>query len=273
MATATLVVMAAGMGSRFGGMKQLEPVGKGGEVLLDYSVFDAKRAGFDKIVFIIKKENEKDFREIAGDRIARNIEVEYVFQTIPPFRKKPFGTGEAIMLCKDAVDTPFAIVNADDFYGADAFQKIYDGLSLDTYSMVAYDLFNTLSDNGGVSRGVCAIEDGYLTKITETHELTKDCGLAIDTPVSMNMWGFKPDIFDGLAKGFEEFKKTANIEKDEFAVPSYIGGLLKNGELKVRALRTSAVWFGMTYREDKQDVVDKIAALTAQGVYPEKLWD
>ena len=171
MEKATLVVMAAGMGSRFGGLKQLEPVGEHGEVLLDYSVYDAKRAGFDKVVFIIKKSIEKDFRETAGDRISRGMEVEYVFQEIPEHRKKPYGTGDAILRAADAVSTPFAVINADDFYGADAFMKIREGLrDPDDYCMVGYRLANTLSDNGSVSRGVCDIKDGCLADINEQAE-------------------------------------------------------------------------------------------------------
>ena len=273
MAKATLVVMAAGMGSRFGGIKQLEPVGVNGEVLLDYSVYDAIRAGFDKVVFIIKHEIEDDFKRIAGDRISKYIETEYVYQTIPEFRKKPFGTGDAILTTEPVIDGPFAIINADDFYGAEAFKKIREGLDLPTYSMVAYDLANTLSENGGVSRGVCKVRCNYLTSITETHGITKDSGFKPDTPVSMNMWGLKPDIFPELRRRFEEFKKTADVTKDEYLIPSVIGAMRDDGLCKVRVLRTDAVWFGMTYREDKEQVCNKIKALTDAGVYPEKLWD
>lgn len=272
MANATLVVLAAGMGSRFGGVKQLEPVGVEGEVLLDYSVYDAMRAGFDKVVFIIKHEIENDFREIAGDRISRNIETEYVYQTVPPYRKKPMGTGEAILLTRNAVDSPFAVINADDFYGTEAFKLAKLGLNEPDYSMVSYKLFNTLSENGGVSRGVCDIHDGYLKKIVETHNLDSKCGLSEDTPVSMNLWGLKPDIFDELENGLVDFLKTADIRKEEYTIPTIIGNLVESGKHTVRAFQTSAVWFGMTYREDKQYVVDCIRKLTEEGIYPDGLW-
>lgn len=272
MANATLVVMAAGMGSRFGGIKQLEPVGVDGEVLLDYSVYDALRAGFDKVVFIIKHEIEKDFKEIAGDRISKFVETEYVYQTVPPYRKKPLGTGEAILLTRNVIDSPFAILNADDFYGADAFRLIRQGLDEPDYSMVTYMLFNTLSENGGVSRGVCTVEDGYLKKITETHNLDRNCGLPVDTPVSMNLWGLKPDVFGELEDGLVSFMKTADIRRDEFTIPTFIGEQVESGKHSVRALQTSAVWFGMTYREDKAQVVEKIRGLTDTGLYPASLW-
>ena len=273
MATATLVVMAAGMGSRFGGLKQLEPVGANGEVLLDYSVYDAKRAGFDKVVFIIKKEIEKDFRAIAGDRISRNIEVEYVFQEVPPHRKKPYGTGQAILCCENAVDTPFAVINADDFYGADAFQKIRKGLTnTEDYCMVGYRLENTLSENGTVSRGVCEITDGCLTNINEYTALTRDSGIPLDTTVSMNMWGLQPDIFPELKKQFDEFLGTADISKDEYLIPRVIDKLIKTGKHKVNVFNTSAVWYGMTYREDKEKVTMAISKMTEEGLYPKELW-
>lgn len=273
MAKATLVVMAAGMGSRFGGCKQLEPVGTAGEVLLDYSVYDAKRAGFDKVVFIIKKEMEKDFKEIAGDRIARNIEVEYAYQTIPSHRKKPYGTGDAILTTKNLVDTPFVVINADDFYGRDAFVKAYEGLkNKDEYCMIGYRIKNTLSDNGSVARGVCEIKDGYLTDVTEHTAITKDSGLDPETIVSMNMWGIHPDIYPELEAQFAQFLKTANIEKDEFFIPAVIDNMVKNGKKKVRVYDTSAVWYGMTYREDKEKVTSALAKMAEDGIYPKELW-
>ena len=273
MAKATLVVMAAGMGSRFGGIKQLEPVGTSGEVLLDYSVFDAKRAGFDRVVFIIKKEIEKDFKEIAGDRIAKNIAVAYAFQTVPSHRKKPYGTGDAIMTTADIVDSPFAVINADDFYGYDAFKQAYDGLmNKDEYCMVGYRLQNTLSDNGSVSRGVCSIENGYLTDVTEHTAITKDTDLDPNTIVSMNMWGIQPDIYPELKAQFEEFLATANIEKDEFFIPAVIDKMVKDGKKKVRVYDTTAVWYGMTYREDKEKVKQALADMVEAGIYPKELW-
>jgi dTDP-glucose pyrophosphorylase len=273
MAKATLVVMAAGMGSRFGGIKQLEPVGTSGEVLLDYSVFDAKRAGFDRVVFIIKKEIEKDFKEIAGDRIAKNIDVAYAFQTVPPHRKKPYGTGDAIMTTADIVDSPFAVINADDFYGYDAFKKAYEGLmNKDEYCMVGYRLKNTLSENGSVSRGVCAIKDGYLTDVTEHTAITKDTDLDPDTIVSMNMWGIQPDIYPELKAQFEQFLATANIEKDEFYIPAVIDKMVKDGKKQVKVYDTTAVWYGMTYREDKEKVKLALAQMVEDGIYPKELW-
>ena len=273
MANATLVVMAAGMGSRFGGVKQLEPVGAHGEVLLDYSVYDAIRAGFDKVVFIIKKEIEEDFKKLAGDRIARHIEVSYVFQEKPDHRKKPYGTGEAILCTAAVVDTPFAVINADDFYGADAFRQIYEGLrQKDEYCMVGYRLANTLSENGSVSRGVCEIEDGYMVDVTEHTAITRDTDLPADTVVSMNMWGLQPDIFPELAKQFREFLATANIEKDEFFIPRVIDRVVKEKKKKVRVYQTSAVWYGMTYREDKDKVALAIDDMTTKGIYPKELW-
>ena len=273
MATATLVVMAAGMGSRFGGMKQLEPVGAQGEVLLDYSVFDAKRAGFDRVVFIIKKEMEADFRAIAGDRIARHIDVDYAFQSVPPHRKKPYGTGDAILCAADTVKTPFAVINADDFYGYDAFRTIRLGLNDPSdYCMVGYHLFNTLSDNGSVSRGVCAIENGYLSDIREHLAITKDTELPANTIVSMNMWGLQPDIFPELREQFAAFTAVADITKDEFPIPAVIDRLIKQGKRRVRVYDTEAVWYGMTYREDKAKVTKAIADMTANGCYPKELW-
>jgi dTDP-glucose pyrophosphorylase len=269
----TLVIMAAGMGSRFGGLKQIEPVGPNGEFILDYSVRFAKEAGFDRVVFIIKKEIEKDFKEIAGDRIAKNIDVAYAFQTVPSHRKKPYGTGDAIMTTADIVDSPFAVINADDFYGYDAFKQAYDGLmNKDEYCMVGYRLQNTLSDNGSVSRGVCSIENGYLTDVTEHTAITKDTDLDPNTIVSMNMWGIQPDIYPELKAQFEEFLATANIEKDEFFIPAVIDKMVKDGKKKVKVYDTTAVWYGMTYREDKEKVMNAIRGMVEDGIYPKELW-
>ncbi len=273
MAKATLVVMAAGMGSRFGGLKQLEPVGLNGEVLLDYSVYDARRAGFDKVVFIIKESIEKEFRALAGDRISANIETEYVFQQIPAHRKKPYGTGEAILCAADAVDSPFSVINADDFYGEDAFRRIRRGLEdRRDYCMVGYRLENTLSDNGAVSRGVCEIENGFLTDIKEHTALTRESGLPASTVVSMNMWGLQPDIFPELKKQFSEFLETADITKDEFQIPKVIARVIESGMHRVRVYNTDEVWYGMTYREDKEKVAEAVRRMTAEGRYPEELW-
>ncbi len=266
--------MAAGMGSRFGGMKQLEPVGKYRQVLLHYSVYDALRAGFDRVVFIIKRNMEADFRELAGDRIARHADVSYVFQDIPEHRKKPYGTGEAILCAEQAISTPFAVINADDFYGAEAFSLLRKGISAPPcYCMVGYRLFNTLSDNGSVSRGICSVKDGCLTDVTEHTEITRDTALDPETVVSMNMWGLQPDIFPLLREKFGKFLTEADITRDEFQIPKVIDEIIKTGIRRVKVFKTSETWYGMTYREDKQKVCDAIAAMTQKGLYPECLWE
>ena len=284
----TLVVMAAGMGSRFGGLKQLEPVGKNGEAILDFSVYDALDAGFNKIVFVIKKEIEKDFREIVGSRIEKKAKVEYAFQetyklpegfTCPEGRTKPWGTGHAILCCRDIVDTPFAVVNADDYYGKEAFKKIYDCLKANTenYCMVGFRLANTLTENGHVSRGVCEEENGYLTNITERTKI-QDCkytedgenwiALFPDTLVSMNMWGFTPDIFDYLEKDFIEFlKKNIDVPKSEFYLPFVVDRLIKDNIKKVNVLSTEDRWYGVTYKEDKDTVVSALHKMCDDGMY------
>lgn len=286
----TLVVMAAGMGSRFGGLKQLEPVGTNGEVLLDYSVYDAAKAGFNKVVFVIKKEIEKDFRELVGKRIEQKIDVDYAFQeldklpagfTVPADRKKPWGTGHAILCCKDLVDQPFAAVNADDFYGPSAYQQINHYLAQQNgdYCMVGFRLKNTLTDNGTVSRGVCkADSNGHLLDIQEITDIAADCAyldadknkvvLPADTIVSMNMWGFTPDLFGYLEEGFHAFL-TEKIEqpKAEFFLPFQIDELIKDGRKQVKVLVAEDKWYGMTYREDKPVLKAAIAAMTEKGLY------
>lgn len=286
----TLVVMAAGMGSRFGGLKQLEPVGTNGEVLLDYSVYDAAKAGFNKVVFVIKKEIEKDFRELVGKRIEQKIDVDYAFQEldklpagfpVPADRKKPWGTGHAILCCKDLVDQPFAAVNADDFYGPSAYQQINHYLAQQTgdYCMVGFRLKNTLTENGTVSRGVCkADSNGHLCDIQEITDITVDCTyldakgnkvvLPADTIVSMNMWGFTPDLFGYLEDGFHAFL-TERIEqpKAEFFLPFQIDELIKDGRKQVKVLVAEDKWYGMTYREDKPVLKAAIAAMTEKGLY------
>ena len=288
MEKATLVVMAAGMGSRFGGLKQLEPVGEHGEVLLDYSVYDAKRAGFDKVVFIIKKSIEKDFRETAGDRISRGMEVEYVFQEIPEHRKKPYGTGDAILRAADAVSTPFAVINADDFYGADAYRTIYAELQrlpkAGAAAMVGYLLKNTVTAHGTVSRGVCHVKDGYLSDIRETLKIAllqdgvirdEDTGAVLDgdTVVSMNFWGFAPSVFDALETYFHDFLRSeaGQSVKAECLLPTMVGDLLAAGELRVSVLKSADRWFGMTYHEDRARVAQALSKLHETGAYPEKL--
>ena len=264
----TLVVMAAGMGSRFGGLKQIEPIGKNGEVIIDYSAYDAIKAGFDKIVFIIKKEIENDFKRIVGDRIATKIDVEYVYQESPEGRSKPYGTAHAILCCKDVVKTPFVVINADDFYGAIAFKVIHNHLINSTdYAMVGFELENTVTENGTVARGVCEVVDGYLTNVREHTAIPKNNDFPKNTIVSMNMWGFIPSIFDELSIGFENFLNTSNLEKDEYFIPSVVDSIIKKGKAKVRVLTTPDKWYGVTYKEDKDDVVKAINQMTKEGKY------
>ena len=286
---ATLVVMAAGMGSRFGGLKQIEPIGPKGEALLDFSVYDAKKAGFTKVVFVIKHEIEKDFKEIVGKRVEKVLPTEYVFQeiddlpegfTCPEGRTKPWGTGQAILCCKDAVKEPFAIINADDYYGQSAFKQIYEQLKADSenYCVVGYRLANTLTDNGTVSRGVCAVENGFLKQIDERTKI-KDCKyteddgetwveMPEDTVVSMNFWGLNPGIFDFLEREFKAFlNEKINVPKSEFYIPIVIGDLVKNGEKAVKVLVAEDRWYGVTYKEDKPAVVKALGDLVEKGLY------
>ena len=285
----TLVVMAAGMGSRFGGLKQIEPVGKNNEVLLDFSVYDAVKAGFTKVVFVIKHAIEKDFKAIIGKRIEKMVEVEYVFQendvlpenfVCPEDRVKPWGTAHAILCCKDVVKEPFAVVNADDFYGRSAFKKIADFLKKETkdYCMVGFRLVNTLTENGYVSRGVCEIKDNKLSSVTERTKIvdckyTEDDGeswipMSPDTVVSMNLWGFMPDIFGYIEDGFKEFlSKNINVPKSEYYLPSVVSSLIEKGEKQVEVLIAEDKWYGVTYKEDKQNVVDAIGAMVDAGMY------
>lgn len=279
----TLVVMAAGMGSRFGGLKQMTPVGPSGEFLMDFSAYDAKEAGFNKVVFIIKKEMEEDFNRIVGERVKKYIDVDYVFQTmdeLPEGRVKPFGTAHAILCCRDKVNTPFAIINADDYYGKRAYVEINNFLKeskAGEFAMVAYDLDQTTTENGTVTRGVCIVEDGYLKGIRETQgikgfEYCEDGEtvhpLPEDTIVSMNLWGFTPEIFDYLDREYETFKKeTPNIMKDEYLIPGVVDTLIKNGEATVKVLRSPDRWYGMTYREDQEEVMAAMKALCDKGDY------
>lgn len=285
---ATLVVMAAGMGSRFGGLKQIEPLGPNGEALLDYSVYDAKKAGFNKVVFIIKHAIEKDFRRFVGSRIEKSIDVDYVFQetdmlpkgfTCPEEREKPWGTGHAIYCCRNAVKTPFAVINADDYYGKTAYEHIYDHLKTDSedYCMVGFRLANTLTENGSVSRGVCNIENGILKSVTERTKII-DCKyteddvhwtlLPSDTVVSMNMWGFFPDFFNYVESGLVDFlKEKISVPKAEFYLPSVVSDLIDRNEKKVRVMIAEERWYGVTYKADKKFVTDAIAAKTAAGEY------
>ena len=285
----TLVVMAAGMGSRFGGLKQIEPIGPKGEAILDFSVYDAVKAGFTKVVFVIKHAIEKDFKEFVGNRIEKKVKVEYVFQeidklpegyTCPEGREKPWGTAHAILCCKDVVKEPFAVVNADDFYGRSAFVKMAEFLKSDSddYAMVGFRLANTLTENGYVSRGVCDIENGKLKSVTERtmimdSKYTEDDGatwteLPEDTVVSMNLWGFRPDVFYYIETGFKKFlDEKINVPKSEYYLPAVVSERIEKGEKSVKVLIAEDKWYGVTYKEDKQVVVDAIGKMIANGCY------
>lgn len=305
----SLVIMAAGIGSRFGqGIKQLTSFGPSGEIIMDYSIYDALRAGFDKIVFVIRKDLEKDFREIIGDRIASYAEVSYAFQekddlpegfTLPEGRKKPWGTGQAILACRDVVDEPFCVINADDYYGRQAFESIHSWLvgdhtgddpSVLQMCMAGFVLKNTLSENGGVTRGLCSVDqEGYLTEINETKNIIRyqdGAGIELDdgsvktvdpnTAVSMNMWGFGREFLDVLGTGFAEFLDkhigSDDENKAEYLLPTIVGDLLAENKALVSVLPTDDKWFGVTYQEDVDGVKKSIADLVEQDVYPAKLW-
>ncbi|MBP3389173.1 MAG: NTP transferase domain-containing protein [Clostridia bacterium] len=274
----TLLVMAAGMGSRFGGLKQITPVGPDGQVILDYSLYDAKRAGFDRVVFVIKKAIEKDFREVMGKRAEKLLDVDYVFQeldslpagfAVPEGRQKPYGTGHAVLCARDAVKTPFAVINADDFYGADAYQKLHAHLADgEGTGMVSFRLGNTLTENGTVSRGICKVENGYLQSVTEHTALDKNSGFPLDTPVSMNFWGFRPDFFDTLGSAFEAwFTGDHDPLKGEFFLPFVVDERIRAGKDRVRVMDTDGRWYGVTYREDLPTVQAAIRQLTEEGQY------
>lgn len=301
-----LIIMAAGMGSRYGGLKQIDPVDEEGHIIMDFSIYDAVKAGFEKVIFIIKKENEQDFREKIGNRMEERIEVEYVYQDIenlpdgfavPEGRVKPWGTAHAVLSCLPVVDSPFAVINADDYYGQQAFQMIYDFLSSheDTdkfqYTMVGYLLKNTLTENGHVARGVCETDDnGKLTEITERvriekHEdgtaYTEDDGatwtfLPDETIVSMNMWGFTESMMPEIRDRFADFltkNLTKNPLKCEYFLPFVVDELIQEGKAEVTVLKSKDRWYGVTYKEDKPTVVKAIQSLKDQGLYPQKLWE
>ena len=289
----TLVVLAAGIGSRFGGgIKQLEPVGPNGEIIIDYSIHDAIKAGFNKIVFIIRHEIENDFKEIIGNRIEKicdsaGVEVAYAFQTMDNIpkeltkdRKKPWGTGHAVLSCDGLVDGSFAVINADDYYGKDGFYKAAEFLKNDSYGLVSYVLENTLSENGGVSRGLCKVEDGKLTQITETKNIIRiengaeSVGKFIDpkTYVSMNFWCLPNRFFNALETGFERFlSEIKDPLKDEFTLPTVVDWEINKGEI-VTVLTSEDKWFGVTYKEDKPSVVESFKKLYAQGKYEKDLY-
>ena len=301
-----LVIMAAGMGSRYGGLKQIDPVDNEGHIIMDFSIYDAKRAGFEKVVFIIKKAIEKEFKAGIGDRISQYMDVEYVYQEldtlpegfeVPEGRVKPFGTGHAILSCKDVVDGPFAVINADDYYGVHAFQEIYNYLTENEddekyhYAMVGYILSNTLTENGYVSRGICEMDkDAFLTGITErTHieqrdmgvQFTEDDGqtwedIAADSIVSMNMFGFTASMLKELECRFPEFLKKGleeNPMKCEYFLPSVVSDLIEEDKADVKVLRSEDRWYGITYKEDKEAVVSAVQKLKDPGVYPQHLWE
>ena len=301
-----LVVMAAGMGSRYGGLKQIDPVGQHGEVIIDYSLFDARRAVFETVVYIIKHEIEKEFKEAIGNRMEKHMEVRYAFQqldnlpegySVPEGRTKPWGTSHAILSAADVIDGPFAVINADDYYGPEAFKVIYDYLSTHQddavyeYSMVGYLLKNTVTENGHVARGVCVTDsEGYLASVTErtkiaTYEggihFTEDDGetwtdVDGDTIVSMNLWGFTESFVREAKARFSKFLDKALVEnplKGEYFLPSVVSELIGEGKARVKVLHSTDKWYGVTYKEDKPVVVQAIADKTAAGVYPEKLWE
>lgn len=299
----TLVIMAAGMGSRFGGLKQVEPVGPNGEFILDYSVYDAIRAGYDKVVFIIKEENYDLFRDTIGKRIESKINVEYVFQKledipegvkVPESRVKPWGTSHAILAAKNAVNGPFTVINADDFYGYDPFKKIKDFFDNETdpgkYSMIGYIVRNTMTENGSVKRGICTEdENGYLTGLVES-SIEDVNGTVIATPledsntkfevaddalVSMNFWGFHPSIFNYLEEEMIDFfeKHKDDLDSCEFLIPNSVFKRVDEKKVSVKVLDTDEKWYGVTYKEDKPDLVNAINKLISDGKYPEDLWN
>ena len=276
--SAALVVMATGMGSRYGGLKQLDPIGPNGEIILDFSVYDAARAGFDQAVFIIRRDFEEDFRRMAGERIEKMIDTKYVFQdmtnlpdgfSVPEGRTKPWGTGHAVYCAKDVVSSPFVLINADDYYGRSSFQLIYDHLTKeDELCMAGFQLGNTLTENGTVSRGVCETENGYLKSITEHTALDRNSGIPLDTIVSMNMWGLKPEIFSYLEQDLVEFLENLdNPQKGEFYIPTVVDHLIHRHNYPVRVLECAEKWYGVTYHEDKPGVARALRALVEQGYY------
>lgn len=296
----SLLIMAAGIGSRFGGgIKQLAPVGMNGEIIMDYSIHDAIEAGFNKIIFVIRRDIEKDFMEIIGNRIekvcaSKNVEVAYAFQSlddipgeIPEGRTKPWGTGQAVLAARDVIDSPFVVLNADDYYGKEAFVKLHDYLcneAKDEFCMAGFKLKNTLSENGSVTRGICKVDENlFLTEVVETTDIIKtETGASVngkevdpDSYVSMNMWGLPQSFVDTLKDGFVEFFKEdvpANPMKAEYLLPIIIGKLLEQGKVSVKVLESSDKWFGVTYAEDKAYVVESFKQLINEGVYKEELF-
>lgn len=302
----TLVIMAAGMGSRYGGLKQIDPVGPNGEIILDYSVFDAAEAGFDRVIFVIKREIEADFKRITEGRFDGKIEVDYAFQrmddlpdgfTVPEGRVKPWGTGQAVLACKELIDGPFAVINADDYYGKETFKLIHDELvkekSADgkySFCMVGFKIENTLTENGSVARGICQIDaDSYLTDIVERTKIAINDGkiqftendgeiwtdIPEGTTVSMNCWGFSLEMMTELENRFAAFLEKGikeNPLKCEYFLPFVVDELLKEDKAEVKVLETKEKWYGVTYKEDREFVIEALGQKSRNGVYPEKLW-
>ena len=292
----TLVIMAAGMGSRFGGLKQIEAVGPNGEFIIDYSIYDAIKAGFKKVVFIIKEENYEIFKETIGKRISNHIKVEYVFQnnnnvpvSIPNERVKPLGTAHAILCCKDVVHENFAIINADDFYGRDSYLKVKDFISNNKndneFTLIGYNAIDTITNNGSVKRGVCNVKDNYLVNLNEsvinlengklngkTLVDNKDIEVNNDTTVSMNMFGVTPKLFELLENDFKNFLNNNDLMTAEYLIPEEVNKYLRNGIVNVKVIKTTSKWYGITYKEDLQLIKDEIKKLISDGVYPENLW-
>lgn len=297
----TLFVLAAGMGSRYGGLKQLDGVGPHGETIMDYSIFDALRAGFGKVVFVIRKDFEDDFRKKILSKYEGHIPVEVVFQSldklpegysVDPERKKPWGTNHAVLMGREAINEPFVVINADDYYGRDAFEVIARELSRPRehkgdYCMVGFRVANTMTENGSVSRGVCSTSDGYLTDVVERTSIAFDPEHRIaftdengvvqyldpDTPVSMNMWGFTPDYFEYSDREFRKFLDNLKDPlKGEYYIPTAVDTLVRSGEATVKVLDTTSKWVGVTYAEDRQGVVDSLGAMHADGTYPEQMF-
>jgi dTDP-glucose pyrophosphorylase len=297
----SLLVLAAGMGSRYGGLKQVDRVGPSGETIVDYSLYDAKRAGFNKIVFVIRKDIEEAFREVYHEKLSKHFQVEYVYQEldkipegleIPEDRRKPWGTAHAVMMGEEKINEPFAVINADDYYGVQSYQQIYSFLNENTdenrYCMVGYQLGKTLSDHGHVSRGVCTTDDDKnLIDVEEhTHIEKKNNGiyhkdeqgneqpLTGNEVVSMNMWGFMPSFFKYSKEQFIKFiNENIHNQKAEFYIPSVVNNLIQSHQVELKVLETNSHWFGVTYKEDKPEVIKNIKALVENGVYPENLWE
>ncbi|MFY9153187.1 MAG: sugar phosphate nucleotidyltransferase [Prolixibacteraceae bacterium] len=296
----TLLILAAGMGSRFGGLKQVEPVGPNGETILEYSIFDAIRAGFGKVVFVIRESFANDFKVRFESKLSGKIELEYVYQELdklpkgfelPEGREKPWGTGHAVLMAKDKINEPFAAINADDFYGAEAYQVMAKYLSKsvqpEVYSMIGYQLNNTLSDFGSVSRGICVTDQNQqLTKISETHKIRMENGTILcesenhetveltgQETVSMNFWGFHPSVFNRIENQFIDFlNDNIHLPKSEFYIPFVVFDMIQKGQAVVDVLKADSPWFGVTYKDDKPFVIEQINELTQKGIYPDKLW-